>query len=143
MIPRTQRQKDSHFFQDKCVWTMENSFIKISADEQNETEQKICSITTNTVTIPPFYISLVPFKAINQVINIKFPSEPLLEIEENPFLTIEQPKLVLIPTLQTLGSQVPDTYMAVLWNPSGQDLILKRNMTIGYIEESDYMEKDP
>ena len=76
--------------------------------------QKIHLITTTTVTIPPLHISLVPLKAINQVINTEFPSEALLEIEENPFLTIEQPKLVFMPTLQRLGSQVPDTYIAVL-----------------------------
>ena len=48
-----------------------------------------------------------------------------------------------MPTLQRLGSQVPDTYMAVLWNPGGQNLILKWNMTIGYVKELDYKEKDP
>ena len=32
--------------------------------------------------------------------------------------------------------------MAVLWNPRGQNLILKWNMTIGYVKESDYKEKD-
>ena len=69
--------------------------LKISTDEHNETEQKLCLITTNTVTIPPQHISLVPLKANNQAINTKFPSEALLEIEENPFLTIEQPELVV------------------------------------------------
>ena len=39
--------------------------------------------------------------------------ETLLEIEENCFLMIEQPELVLVPTLQKLGSQVPGTYIAV------------------------------
>ena len=33
--------------------------------------------------------------------------------------------------------------MTVLWNPGGQTIILKRNMTIDYVKESDYMEKDP
>ena len=74
-------------------------------------------ITTTTVTIPPNHISLAPVKANIQVINTKFPSEALLEIEENPFLTIEGPGLFLMPPLLRLGSQVPDTYMAVLWNP--------------------------
>ena len=46
-------------------------------------------------------------------------------------------------TLQRLGSQVPDTYIAVLWNPSSKNLILKWNMTIGYVKESDYKENDP
>ena len=32
--------------------------------------------------------------------------------------------------------------MAVLWNPSGQTLRLKRNMTIDYVKQSDYMEKE-
>ena len=91
--------------------------LKISTDEPNETDQKICLLTTNTVTIPPHHISLVPLKATNQTMNTKFPSEASLEIEENPFLTIEQPELLLIPTLEKLGSQVPDAYMAVLWNP--------------------------
>ena len=78
--------------------------LKISTDEQNETEQKLGLITTNTVTILPHHIFLVPLKAIDQARNIKFPSEALLEIEENSFLTIKQWELVLIPTLQKLGS---------------------------------------
>ena len=56
---------------------------------------------------------------------------------------IEQPELGLVPTLQKLGSQVPDTYMAVLWNPRGQTLILKWNMTITYIKELNYKENVP
>ena len=63
-------------------------------------ESKTCLIKTTTVTIPPHHVSIVSLKAINQVIDAKFTSEALLEIEENPFLTIEQPKLVLVPTLQ-------------------------------------------
>ena len=78
--------------------------LKISRDNQNETELKLHLITRNTVTIPPHQISLVPLKAINQAINTKFPSEPLLEIEGNPFLTTEQPELVLISISQKLGS---------------------------------------
>ena len=110
--------------------------LKISTDEQNETDKKIPLIATATVTIPPHHLSLVSLKAINQVINTKFTSKALLEIEENPFLTIEQPELVLMSTLHRLGSQV-------LWNPDGQNLILKQNMTISYVKKSDCKEKDP
>ena len=123
--------------------TLDNSFIKISTDEQKETKQKIHLKNTVPVTIPPHHISLVPLKAIIQAINTKFPSEALLEIEENPFLTIEQPELVLMPIIPRLGSQVLDTYVVVLWNPSGQNLILKWNMNIGYVKESDCHKKDP
>ena len=63
-------------------------------------------------------------------------------MEEIPFLAIEQQDLVLIPMLQKLGPQIPDVYMAVLWNSGGQTLILKRNMTIRYVRESDYMGKN-
>ena len=48
-----------------------------------------------------------------------------------------------MPTLQSLDSPVPNTYMAVPWNPTGQNVILKWNMNIGYVKESDYKEKDP
>ena len=48
-----------------------------------------------------------------------------------------------MPTLQRLGSQVPDTYMAVLGNPGGQDLVQKWNMIIGYVKKSAYKEKAP
>ena len=51
------------------------ALLKISTDEQNDTEQKLYLVTTNTVTIPSHYISLVPFKAINQAINTKIQSE--------------------------------------------------------------------
>ena len=77
--------------------------LKISTDEQNETEQKL-HLTTNTVTVLPHHISIVPLMDINHAINTKFPSEALLKIEETPFLTIEQQQLVLIATLQDLGS---------------------------------------
>ena len=58
-------------------------------------------------------------------------------MEENPFLTMEPQELVLIPNLQKLGSWVSDAYMAVLLNSGGQTLLLKMNMTIGYVKELD------
>ena len=63
--------------------------LKISADEQNETEHKLCLITTFTVTIPPYHIYIAPLKAINQPINNNIQPDTLIEIEENPFLAIE------------------------------------------------------
>ena len=93
--------------------------------------------------MPPYHISIGPLKAINHVINNNIKPNILREIEENPFLAIEQPDLVLIPMLQKLGPQIPSMYMTVLWNPGDQTVIFKRNMTIGYVRESDYMEKVP
>ena len=114
-------------------WT--KASLKISTNGQNEIEPKTCLITTIAVTIPPHHISIVQLKAINQAINTKFTSETLLEIEENPFLTIVHSELVLVVTLQRLGFQVPDTSMVVLWNSRGQNLIQKQNMTISYFKE--------
>ena len=45
--------------------------------------------------------------------------------------------------LQKLGFQMPDVYMAGLWNPGVETIILKRNTTIRYVKELDYMEKVP
>ena len=47
-------------------------------------QNRKCLITSNTVTIPPHLISIVPWKAIYPAISTKFPSEALLDIEENP-----------------------------------------------------------
>ena len=58
--------------------------LKISTDKQNEAEQRLCLITKNTITIPPYHISPVPLKAINQAINTKIKSEALLEIGIKP-----------------------------------------------------------
>ena len=49
----------------------------------------------NTVSLPPDHICIAQMKAINQVINNNFRPNALREIEETPFLAIEQPDLVL------------------------------------------------
>ena len=64
-------------------------------------------------------------------------------MKQNPFLDIDQPDLVIIPMLQKLGPQILNVYMAVLWKPGGQTIISKRNTTIGYLRELDYVEKSP
>ena len=53
----------------------------------------------------------------NHVINNNMKPNTLIKIEENPFLAIEQPDLVLIPMLWKLGPRTPNIYMTVLWNP--------------------------
>ena len=65
----------------------------------------------------------------------------MLEIEENPFLSIEQLNTAIIPVLQRIGLRIPDQVMAVLWNPGGHNIGLKRNSTISHVKESDYIEK--
>ena len=111
--------------------------------KQNKTDQKLHLITNNTITIPLYHISIAPLKAINHVINNNSKPNTLIEIEENPFLATEQPDLVLTPILQNIGPQIPDAYMAVLSNPGCKTVILKRNMTTGYVRETGYMEKSP
>ena len=82
-------------------------------------------------------------KAINHAINNNIKAKTIVEIEETHFLAIEQLDLGLVPMLQKLGPRLPNVHMAVLWNPDGQTVILKRNMTIIYVTKSDYMEKFP
>ena len=47
----------------------------------------------------------------------------ILEIEENPFLSIEQPNLTVGPILQRSWLRIPDNSMAVLWNPGGHNIL--------------------
>ena len=112
---------------------MDNTFITNTGRKQPKTHQKLCLITNNTVTIPPYYISIAPLIAINHVINNNIKPNILTEIVDNPFLAIAQLDLVLIPMLQILGPRISDVYMPVLWNPGGQAVIFKRNMTISYV----------
>ena len=81
-------------------------------------------------------------KSINHVLSSNIKPYTLIEIEENPFLSIEQSGMIIL-VLWKLGLRIPDAYMAVLWNPCGQPIILKRNTTFSYSRESDHMEKMP
>ena len=83
-------------------WTI--ALLKISTNGKNEIDSKICLITTTTVQIPPQDISLVPLKVINQSIKYKISIRNNTIIEEHPLLMLKLPKLVLLPTLQRLGS---------------------------------------
>ena len=62
-------------------------------------------------------------------------------IEDNLFFSTEQPNITIIPALQKLNSRTPDKFMAILWNPGGHSISIKKNMTIGYIRELEYIEK--
>ena len=97
-------------------------------------------MTNHTVTIPSYHNSVIPLKSIKHTVSSNMKPNTLIEIEENPLLSTEQLDLIIIPMSQKLGLRIPDEYMAVLWNPGGQAIILKRNSNIGYARESDYME---
>ena len=62
-------------------------------------------------------------------------------MKENPFFLIEQPNITSIPALQKIDNRTPDKFMVVLWNPGGHSISIKKDMTIGYMKESDYIEK--
>ena len=49
-------------------------------------------------------------------------TDTLLEMEENPFFTIEHPNVTIISALQKLGNRTPDKFMAILWNPGGDSI---------------------
>ena len=81
---------------------------------KQETDAKIHVITKSTVTLPPKHISIVPLTPINY--SGKIHRDTLLEREENPFSTIEQPNITVIPALQKPHNRTPDKFMAILWN---------------------------
>ena len=113
------------------------AFLETPSDKPPETYKKLCLMTSHTVTIPPYHISIVPFKSVHHALSSNIKPNTLIEVEENPFLSIEQLDMIIIPMLQKLGLRIPDVYTAVLWNQGGQVRILKRNTIIGYVRESD------
>ena len=97
--------------------------LEITAGKQHKTDQKLCLITNNAVTIPPYHTSTAPLKAINHVTNNNIKPNTLMEIEENPFLAIEEPDLILLQMLYKLEPRIPKVCMAVQWYPGGQTVI--------------------
>ena len=71
--------------------------------------------TNHFVTIPLYHISVVPLKLVNYICDTNLKPNTLLQIEETPFLSIEQPNRFIIPVLQKLGLRIPHEFMAVLW----------------------------
>ena len=74
-------------------------------DEQ-EANEKIHVVTKHTVTIPPYPISIMSLTPINHTKSIQ--TNTLTEIEGNPFFSIIQPNIPIIPTLQKLESRTPE-----------------------------------
>ena len=59
-----------------------------------------------------------------------------IEIEQKLFFSIEQPNITIIPASQKLNSRTSDKFMAIILNPGGYSISIKKNMTIDYIKES-------
>ena len=109
--------------------------------DKQVTGEKICIITKSTVTLPQHHISIVLLTSINY--SNKIHTDTLLEMEDNPFFTIEQTNVTIIPALQKLENRTPDKFMAILWNPGVGSKRIKRNTTISYKKDSYYIEKSP
>ena len=118
------------------------SFLETPSGKPQETGQELCLMANHTAPIPPYNIFINPLKSINHAVSSNIKPNALIEIEETPFLSIKKPDLIIMPMVQKLGFIIPDVYMAVLWNPRGQAIILKRNTTINHARESDYIEQN-
>ena len=94
------------------------------------------------VIVPtPYNIPIIPFKLVTNTFGMNLQLNTLLEIEENPFLSIEQPNITIIPVLQRIGLRITDRFMAFLCIPGGHNISLKTNTTISYMKELDYRDK--
>ena len=67
--------------------------------------------------------------------------KPVEYLVFRPFLSIEQPNIAILPLLQKVEDKLPDQFIVVLWNQCNYTKTLKRNTMIGYMKESDYIEK--
>ena len=83
-------------------------------------------------------MSIDPLKGIYHAISNNIKPNTLIEIEQNPFSSDRTTAISINNNATKLGPRILNVYMAVLWNPGGQTVILKRNTTIGYVGESDY-----
>ena len=92
--------------------------------DKQEKNGKIHIEIKHTVTFMPYHISVVPLTPINYTESIQ--TNALTEIEWNPFFSIEQPNITIIPMLQKLDSGTPDKFMAILWNPGDHSKTIKR-----------------
>ena len=63
---------------------------------------------------------------INHICNIDLQPDTLLVIEENPLLSIKKPDITIILTIQKLEGRMPDKFIAILGNPGGHTITLKR-----------------
>ena len=82
-------------------------------------------VTNHKATVLPYYISIIPLKPVNHTLGTNLWPNTLLEIEENPFLSIEQLNITIIPVLQKIGLRIPHLFMAVLRNPGSHNISLK------------------
>ena len=71
------------------------AFLETPSGKPQETGQKLDLMINHTVTIPPY-----PVKSINHVLISNIKPNTLIEKEENSFLSIEQPDLIMIPISQ-------------------------------------------
>ena len=89
-------------------------------------------MTNHSATIPLYHVSIIPLQPVNYTSGINLQPNTLLEIEENPFLSIKQLSITITPVLQRLGLRIPDNFMAILWNPDGHTITLNRKTIISY-----------
>ena len=86
--------------------------------DKQERDKNICVVTNHTVTISPYHISIVPLTPINQIRSI-YTNIPL-QIEDSLFISINQPNIAIIPTLQELESfnmwQIHSNLMESRWS---------------------------
>ena len=87
----------------------DNSFIKnFNKWTERVKTQNTLKNSHHCYNSPQPHISS-PIKSYQLGHTYKISIKILLEIEENPFVTIEQPELVLMPSLQRLGTHVTQT----------------------------------
>ena len=81
---------------------------------------------------------MIPLKPVKDLV---FRLDTLIDIKENPFLSIEQSNIAILPLLKKVGDRLPGKFTAAFWNWDSHTISLKQNTTIWCVKESDYIEK--
>ena len=93
--------------------------------------------TSTVVTIPPHNIAIRPLEPPIKALQCKGINNKLFEVIRNPLMTIEQIYLLILHMLHIFDTIYPEQCVAIAVNVSDEDIILKKGMTLYFVQETD------
>ena len=93
--------------------------------------------TSTVVTIPPPNITIILLEPTPRVLQYKSVNTELFEVIGNPLSSIEHPYLLILNVLHRLDSRYPEQCVVIAVNVSDEDIILNKDMTLCFVQETD------
>ena len=99
--------------------------------------------TPTIVTIPPHNMSMILLEPPFRDLHCKVFNTKLFEVTGNPLLSTEQPYLLILHTFHRFDTKYPKKYVAIAVNVGDEDIILNKDMTLCFAQETDLITKTP